>query len=79
MTKETGVLERLGLERVNKLDEKICLYRSRTLRRRIRLKRYDGELLDYAKYYANWYQWVSSQYGEHGKRVKSEVKKSKQG
>ena len=57
-----GILEELGLYRVRRLTSDICLTRARYLRRGIRHERYDGKLLDYAKYYANWYAWVSAKY-----------------
>jgi hypothetical protein len=57
------IMERLGLEPVRKLNKTICLERTKYLRNKLEKNGYRGELVDYAKYYANWYSWMAKQGG----------------
>jgi len=56
-------MEKLGLEPVSKLSIKICRERVKYLLKNIKRNKYKGKLLVKAKYYANWYKWMSKNGG----------------
>lgn len=55
--KKKSFITKLGLTEVEKLTPKVCRERVRTLKKGIKSGKFEGKLLDQAKYYANWYQW----------------------
>lgn len=61
-------LEKMGLKPVDKLNKKICQERVTYLRKRIKGGKFKGQILEKAKYYANWYGWMAKNGGSRGSK-----------
>ena len=62
------IMERLGLEPVNKLNKTICRERVRELKKRIEAGKIPKSLQDHAEYYARWYAWMAKNGGTRAKK-----------
>lgn len=55
--KRGTISKRLGIPLERPLTKSVCQKKVRILRKGIAEGKYDGKLLNYAKYYENWYRW----------------------